>query len=896
MKKIKQTLFLAPLLFGVGCARTGLPEKAENLIDKIFVANIDSNQDETKTTLDGTPASSERYVLWTEDDYIAVMSANNSAKFTCISGAGTTQATFSGNIDEATDYVAVYPYGLANSRKGNIVYLSLPSEQEYAKENVADTSFPMVANCKDGVFDFKNICGILVLQLTGTDIITDITFQGYDESGHAIPVSGSGHVDMSYSDSPTLLMEESANNSVKLICPKDGIQLSESEIMTFHIILPAGTYDSFAIQFTTNDGDKTIRQGNKPLTIKRSKRTTAAAFTYIGVIDLSKYETANCYLVSEPGVYKYNASVKGNSSEKLSNPKDAYVLWESYGNDVCPEQGALVSNIEFKDGYVYFTVPLGFTSGNAAIAVTDESGKILWSWHIWVAAEGYRPQLYPLSDITMMDRNLGASSIVPGEIGTHGLLYQWGRKDPFLGSRDVYYGGKEVSGLPKAVSTVSWPNSVTSNASTGTVEYVVANPMTFVNDPDYEHGHWVYEKNTESYQLWQSKKTMFDPCPAGWRVPDGGWEGVWYKSLNPDLHIYQPTSYPYIIGTWDSHNGGMDLQSVFNTTEACWYPGAGRIDRNSYGYSYAYGEYWAVRDGGDAHFSIQLRNYIYPAGESIDKAPARSVRCQLDENYVAEPLVFVDNGMKEYALAHFDLNKDGKISEFEANKVTSMDLSGTQFSTYDDMKLFPNLAIANLSSSMIYQLDLSKLHAIKAIDLYDCTNLFNVIVDRDICNPSILTNKYIVIVDSDKGHIDLEECTDGHLITLGASNIIVQRLSYVEGNYHDADPFSDYLRPTIEQATELISNASFYVNLLKSHVEEEMVTVMLQTSSRGNNYSSTCEHTIRVGQSNWRTTYYPLFPTYVYSLDGKTGNKTNCAYGKDCATNEHRHLSGVKVL
>ncbi|MCC8062106.1 MAG: hypothetical protein LIO68_02535, partial [Rikenellaceae bacterium] len=34
-----------------------------------------------------------------------------------------------------------------------------------------------------------------------------------------------------------------------------------------------------------------------------------------------------------------------------------------------------------------------------------------------------------------MDRNLGAMSASPG-VASYGLLYQWGRKDPFVGSRD----------------------------------------------------------------------------------------------------------------------------------------------------------------------------------------------------------------------------------------------------------------------------------------------------------------------------------------------------------------------------------------------------------------------------------------------------------------------------
>lgn len=36
-----------------------------------------------------------------------------------------------------------------------------------------------------------------------------------------------------------------------------------------------------------------------------------------------------------------------------------------------------------------------------------------------------------------MDRNLGAVSATPGDAGAIGLLYQWGRKDPFVTTSEI---------------------------------------------------------------------------------------------------------------------------------------------------------------------------------------------------------------------------------------------------------------------------------------------------------------------------------------------------------------------------------------------------------------------------------------------------------------------------
>ncbi len=133
----------------------------------------------------------------------------------------------------------------------------------------------------------------------------------------------------------------------------------------------------------------------------------------------------------------------------------------------------------------------------------------------------------------MMDRNLGATSATPGDVGALGLLYQWGRKDPFLGA-------SSISTNVLAKSTGIWPSAVSSSTSVGTVDYVTANPTTFVMSSSPYDWHYSSRDNT----LWQSEKSIYDPCPAGWRVPDGGTDGVWAKALElsgyaqQDIHIY----------------------------------------------------------------------------------------------------------------------------------------------------------------------------------------------------------------------------------------------------------------------------------------------------------------------------------------------------------------------
>ena len=149
--------------------------------------------------------------------------------------------------------------------------------------------------------------------------------------------------------------------------------------------------------------------------------------------DLSAAGTANCYLIQGAGDYKFK-SVIGNTDGIVGNVKAVEVLWESFGTDEMPNVGDLIASVSYKDGYIRFSTPENFRDGNAVIAAKNSKGTILWSWHIWCAEEGFNGQVYYNDAGTMMDRNLGATSATPGDVGALGLMYQWGRKDPFMGS------------------------------------------------------------------------------------------------------------------------------------------------------------------------------------------------------------------------------------------------------------------------------------------------------------------------------------------------------------------------------------------------------------------------------------------------------------------------------
>ena len=330
--------------------------------------------------------------------------------------------------------------------------------------------------------------------------------------------------------------------------------------------------------------------------------------------DLSGAASANCYIVSERGIYKFR-TVKGNRRTSVGNVSTCEVLWESFGTATTPSIGDLIMSVTYKDGYIGFETASTFREGNALIAAKDASGTILWSWHIWLTDQP-KGQTYNNGAGVMMDRNLGATSSTPGDVGALGLLYQWGRKDPFLGS-------SSISDDIEAKSTITWPSP---SPGRETIAYATAHPTTFITMFGYI-GDW-YDSTDDSTDntRWQSSKTVYDPCPAGWRVPDGGTSGVWSKAFGT-------SSYWTTSSNWDSVNKGMDFfktDKKLGSSRPIWYPASGfrwgsngSLDGVGGG-----GRYWSVSpDGNYAYYLyFSYRGHVDPV-DSSDRADGQSVRC-----------------------------------------------------------------------------------------------------------------------------------------------------------------------------------------------------------------------------------------------------------------------------
>ena len=385
---------------------------------------------------------------------------------------------------------------------------------------------------------------------------------------------------------------------------------TKTETITFAYTSNNGNIRRCLVNFTDNDG-KIISS----VTFVQKK-----VIVMEDAIDLSANGTANCYMIPEAGWFKFNASVKGNSQESVGELSGVEVLWETFNTNEKPQEGDIVSKVLLSENYVYLKTSDDYKNGNALIAVKDINGVILWSWHIWVT--DYDPltsyDTYVASQAIMMNRDLGALTTTQGDTRTLGLFFQWGRKDPFFG--DDFQ------------STLSSYSIEESSAEKGTTIYATNNPTTFITYTSRTDADWHY--NYRDNNLWAIDKTIYDPCPNGWKVPEwsyysgGNSDGLWNTGVW--LNFYSPDNKDAVF---DSNLKGIMFSTYYSIPET-WYQCHGELSAD-YGIrkNVRSGRWWAVMDsqstitsGGSRGLTISSSGAM--TNSSQGRATGNIIRCQ----------------------------------------------------------------------------------------------------------------------------------------------------------------------------------------------------------------------------------------------------------------------------
>lgn len=272
--------------------------------------------------------------------------------------------------------------------------------------------------------------------------------------------------------------------------------------------------------FAKSPGEVTIK------VVTQDCRCSDACTIIVGGGNLSEKGPANCYIVPSPGKYWFTPTM-GNRRESIGDDiVSVYLSWETFNlysefpNNTSNEHVIIPDSVELlPDGTIAFEVPSPMRNGNALIKACDKDDNVIWSWHIWVC-QNYNPsrqaQVYANNAGVVMDRNLGALSTEPGNILTMGLLYQWGRKDPFPGAGGQATPAAQSTRLLEARVGAERERLPVFQKSSCSIQESIKRPTYFYYDYNNREGHnWCTENNDA---CWGDTKTVYDPCPAGWKV------------------------------------------------------------------------------------------------------------------------------------------------------------------------------------------------------------------------------------------------------------------------------------------------------------------------------------------------------------------------------------------
>lgn len=394
----------------------------------------------------------------------------------------------------------------------------------------------MVAYSKDSDLSFHNLEGFLSFKLLG-----DAEIEGPQPSVESIVVSGangeavSGEVTVRFTSGGAvkgIAYNSIGETSITMDMTAAPLQLDPDTPIEIVIPFAAGAYEK-GIYFIVNTDDGNYMKRTEELVTVVERGQVANVPEYVFVADpkptnLSENGHANCYIIPQvaPAYYSFDATVIGNGDEGLCagahvastkiSPKGAKLLWKVITSSKIIETDAgqpiKTSSVKIdRDGMVTFNTHS--MTGNALIAVYDNedcTGEPLWTWHFWKPEGG----LDAVKDIVyngtyiLMDRNLGACELLAYPDQVSGLYFQWGRKDPFFHANGV--------------ATSAFFTLVDNAATDGDVAYTVANPTTFITSlgsANFEYNDWL-PNAMQNDKLWGAKKTIYDPCPAGYRVAD----------------------------------------------------------------------------------------------------------------------------------------------------------------------------------------------------------------------------------------------------------------------------------------------------------------------------------------------------------------------------------------
>jgi uncharacterized protein (TIGR02145 family) len=367
--------------------------------------------------------------------------------------------------------------------------------------------------------------------------------------------------------------------------------------------------------------------------VKRNSTYTCDA-NITGVADVDTRVTkvafpSNCYMVV-PGKQVVFPVSRANEdgTTRIANETSGWtaeLLWTDNIKGVKADGTSCIKSVTAQLESGTIKVETGSMEGNAVV-VAKVGTTIVWSWHIWVTK--YDPSVTNISynngskTTVFMNRNVGAVNNTVQNIGSYGLLYQWGRKDPFPNasavsgttSASIY----NASGTPLSEGTSGTGVKYVSAGTSVNLTNSIQTPLSYYYKSSSPYDWYGGSQNDNLWNSTSNEKTVYDPCPDGWRVPisGAGSASPWYLS----------NSYYTWYGTWSKGWNWTDA-----TYGLGWYPAAGYRNYKTGKLANAgnRGYYWTATPYSTGAYSLYFTSSLVKPSYTTSqyRAYAYAVRC-----------------------------------------------------------------------------------------------------------------------------------------------------------------------------------------------------------------------------------------------------------------------------
>ena len=429
----------------------------------------DASQVRTQVSLEN-----EKKILWSAHESISILSGGGNYPFVGANDLPAADARFTGEGPaDLGNYIALYPYNASASYDGDYVSTSLPAIQTGRKSSFADGYLVTADDATGSSISFNHVCSGIRFMVTNRNDISAVSIRG--NNGEKI----AGDFRFRFTAEDTPVAESGTEQCVTLRAPGGHFEIGEAYYI---VILPTEFSKGFTLIADNGsqigelrfDNSVTFSPGRfKNVTGGLDRRMTwAASKVYYG--------PQNSFCLRPGRSVSFDVSPRliegswqrGSVPAIADAPDGTEVLW---GNSTASLSGSTL------------TLTAAATEGSSLVAI-KKGETILWSYLIWVTAEAPAETTFP------------SGAVIQSTLGGE-CYFQWGRKDPL------------VAGCP----VIAHPGDANALSTS------IRNPESCIhygtNCQDWYAAEYFEHQDATLWGGTDGSKTVWDPCPEGWRVP-----------------------------------------------------------------------------------------------------------------------------------------------------------------------------------------------------------------------------------------------------------------------------------------------------------------------------------------------------------------------------------------